>query len=304
MLDFYMQSLPEDYTFGVEIECIGDRATEIINYNPTDFKVERDGSLDDEKGIEFISPKLGFNYEDLKKLDDIYDFVNSNGFYVDETCGAHIHSGAHYYKTIGGLLNRCIIQEYFQKELYAIFNAPGDRIRKGCGNHATSTNDIVYELELTAKIYKLKAMQPISEYSNLSGVSKKFKSYGLNIRNIGVEEKNTTEDRISNGTLDVDVAKENISLAASLVIASVKILEYYEYQLQVNELLSKKRTSYKKIELLMNLLFEDKEYMKEIYYERYEANIKDPMLNNLGIEERTLSDYPNIRKALESTKGR
>ena len=54
----------------------------------------------------------------------------------------------------------------------------------------------------------------------------------------------------------------------------------------------------------MNLLFEDKEYMKEIYYERYEANIKDPMLNNLGIEERTLSNYPNIRKALESTKGR
>lgn len=66
--------LPNELTFGVELECIGSRAKEFLNYNPTDFKAEKDVSLDDYDGIEFVSPIMRYNYEDLNTIKDTLEF--------------------------------------------------------------------------------------------------------------------------------------------------------------------------------------------------------------------------------------
>lgn len=296
-------SLPIEMTFGVELECIGDKATEFIDSNPLDFNAERDASLDDVNGIEFISPIMKYDEFDLHRLKDTLYFIKSNGFSVDDSCGGHIHFGASYLENLGSILNLLVIYKYFEKELCAISNARGGRIRRGCSNHASSIVGIMYDVESALKKEKIMSSSTIDESKKIKeGAISKRKSYGLNVRNIGNPEKNTVEFRVPNGTLDEETLKENIILFGSLVKVSKEIFDFYEYQIEVNNLLSTKRKSEKRIELLLNLIFDDKKDAKKIYYERFENNIGDPMLGNLGMKETTLRDYPSVRKVLEKKR--
>lgn len=294
--------LPSDLTFGIELECIGNKATEFIESNPTDFLVERDSSLDDENGIEFISPIMRYSGEYLYNIKDTLDFIKSNGFKVDETCGGHIHYGASYLETLGTTLNLLVLYKYFEKELCAISNGAGERIRKGCSTHASSISSIIRDVEYELKNEKMLSTHSIDDSKKIKdGAISKRKSYGLNIRNIGNPDKNTVEFRVPNGTLDNDTLKENIVLFGSLIKSARTIFDFYEFQLEINNMLSKKNKEGKRFDLLMNILFED-ENLKGLYYKRYEENINDPMLNNLGMEETTLRNYPTIKKILNKKR--
>lgn len=79
---------------------------------------------------------------------------------------------------------------------------------------------------------------------------------------------------------------------------SKDIADFPEYQLEVNNLLSEKRTDQRKMDMLMNMLFDKDESTKNVYYNRYDYNCNDSMLNNLGLTKTTLNDYPTIKKAL------
>lgn len=293
--------LPSDLTFGIELECIGNKATEFIESNPTDFLVERDSSLDDENGIEFISPIMRYSGEYLYNIKDTLDFIKSNGFYIDERCGGHIHVGASYLGDVRAILNLLVIYKYFEKEIYAISNPSQSKIRMGSSNHASSIGDVLQIVEAKFKKNKDASYGTFIDSMKLKPDSFSSKKYGLNISNIGTKEKDTVEFRVSNGTLDFDVIRENMVLFGSLVKTSRDIFDFYEYQLQINSLLSEKRADTRRMDMLMNLIFED-ERLKDIYFNRYESNMKDPMLNNLGIEETTLSNYPSIKKVLSAKR--
>lgn len=299
--------LPNSLTLGTEIECIGDKSNEFLINNPTSFNVVRDCTLEKTKdykngGIEFISPKMIYSTESLRELKETLECLKTNDFYIDETCGGHIHYGASYLETLGTTLNLLVLYKYFEKELCAISNGAGERIRKGCSTHASSISSIIRDVEYELKNEKMLSTHSIDDSKKIKdGAISKRKSYGLNISNIGSKEKDTVEFRISNGTLDFDVIRENMVLFGSLVKTSRDIFEFYEYQLQINSLLSEKRTDTRRMDMLMNLIFED-ERLKDIYFNRYESNINDPMLNNLGMEETTLRNYPTIKKILNKKR--
>lgn len=297
--------LPLDLTFGVELECIGDKATEFIESNPTDFSVERDLSLDKEKGIEFISPIMNYNGFDLYTLRETLNFIKSNGFYVDSTCGGHVHIGASYLEKLGAVLNLLLLFKYYEKEIYAISNAPKDRIRGGAEKHAYSIFEIMSAMETALKENRFRGCSSIDQSKHIKdGPISDSKAFGLNIRNIGEENKNTVEFRCHNGTLDEKTLLENIVLDGSMGKTAKEIYDNYDYQLEVCNIFSQNRTSEKKVELLLDMLFGKQDELKKIYLERYEHNISDPMLGLLCIKDTLINRYPTIRRVAEKRNGR
>lgn len=189
-----------------------------------------------------------------------------------------------------------VIYKYFEKEFYIISNSGGEKIRSKSSNYASSICNLMYFLEVKLKTEGFRKVT--KEEVGFSASSYKPKSFGLNIGNIGNQFKNTVEFRIPNGTLEYDTLNENIILFGSLMKTSKDIADFPEYQLEVNNLLSEKRTDQRRMDMLMNMLFDKDESNKNIYYNRYDYNCNDSMLNNLGLTKTTLNDYPTIKKAL------
>lgn len=292
--------LPKEITLAPEIECLGIKAQSFLKDNPTVFAVDKDITLDDNLGIEFKPKKyLTYTYEDLNILKKTLDIINANGFYVDSTCGGHIHIGFDYLGSLGALLTLLSIYKYFEREIYTISNEKGNRIRNGCERFAASIDSLMNSIELELKIRGTS----ITPEKLVAAIDEKHKkSDGLNIKNIGNSNKNTTEFRISNSTLSYNVLDENMELFGSLVMRSKDIFENYYYQLEINRIISEKRSCGDKINILLNLLFDKDSNRKDIYYERYYANRDDPMLNNLGMTNTTLKNYPTIKKVLEKKR--
>lgn len=302
MDDLFLEHIPKDITFGFEVECIGDKTQYFLENNPTRFKVDEDPSLDETRGIEFISPIMSNNIEDLKMYKELLKFLKKNNFVVDKSCGGHIHIGASYLEYLGSLLNLVMLYKFFERELYIISNAPKDKIRENCITYGYSISIIAKIIENDLKNQNIAHDMSSVDYVSSSTLPVKSKSYGLNLKNIGNKDKNTVEFRVPNGTLEYNVSMENLLLYSSLFEKSKYIYNFHEYQREINRLLSEEIRSYKKIEILMNILFGKQDELKDIYYKRYDENRSDPRLKFLGMDDTTLKDYPQINKILSREK--
>ena len=86
----------------VEIEAISDKyipeenEEEFIEYDyPFGWKDTYDGSIDADAGREFIMlPEFGDDA--LKKISSFCDWLKREEFYVDNSCGLHVHTDAYY----------------------------------------------------------------------------------------------------------------------------------------------------------------------------------------------------------------
>ena len=100
------------------------------------------------------------------------------------------------------------------------------------------------------------------------------RNYGLNLSNIGNRKKNTIEFRMSNGTKDARVVKENVFLYASIIDTAYKMTKNPEL---INENLSKFYNSNngmdQKCEDFLELIIDNEEDRK-VYKYRYES-VKD-----------------------------
>jgi len=87
----------------VEIEVISDKPSsgededeDYTEYNyPSGWKDTYDASIEDESGREFImEPEFGDDA--LKKISSFCDWLKDEDFYVDNSCGLHVHTDAFY----------------------------------------------------------------------------------------------------------------------------------------------------------------------------------------------------------------
>lgn len=116
-------------------------------------------------------------------------------------------------------------------------------------------------------------------FGNLRMIASKFKLderryHGLNLTNIGNKNKNTIEFRMSNGTLDSEVIKQNVYLYASLINIAIQITENpSRYEEELKEFYKTNVTEKQKVRNFLNLIMQDEED-KKIYMERWES-VKD-----------------------------
>lgn len=98
--------------------------------------------------------------------------------------------------------------------------------------------------------------------------------YGLNLANLRSTKKNTIEFRMSNGSLDPEVIKQNVFLYGSLLNTAREMTYNPEYKKEELALLKRTDcTEEEKSDRLLNVLF-DHEEDKRIYKSRW-ASVKD-----------------------------
>ena len=107
---------------GVEIETIGDRdRIQDFNAEEYNFRKATDGSistdgLEGDSGAEFISKPMSGDYL-FNQIDSITNFLIENDFYVNKSCGFHVHIDARdlYYKELKAIL---LVAKQFEKHIY------------------------------------------------------------------------------------------------------------------------------------------------------------------------------------------
>ena len=174
--------------------------------------------------------------------------------------------------------------------LYKMCNDKNDPIRKSAinkdfkgihlisaiwrnGMAATSSKKILNKIENnTLKVsYK--------KFGKLRMLASKYKLderryYGLNLTNIGNSKKNTIEFRMANGTLDLEVIKQNVFLYASLINTSIQMTEKpEEFKERLEAFYKTDVTEEQKAQNFLNLIMKEPQD-KQIYMDRWQS-VKD-----------------------------
>ena len=244
-------------------------------------------------GAEIVSPILYDTEQDWDAINKVckhlkkYPGKRGKDVAADQKCGFHVHFDA------GLLIDNKKQMETFMKlwpqmeELvYKICNEENDPIRKSAITPSKKP------LSLGRKIAKPtgKKIQKQIEEGRLKLPYKKsgfVRSYiitplkvdnrrynGLNLSNIGNPKKNTIEFRMSNGTINSEVIKQNIYLYASIINTARNIAVNKEYKKEeLLEFLKTNISEEEKMNNFNNLVFANQED-KDIYKKRWESNSK------------------------------
>lgn len=287
--------LPENITFGVELEVYGPKKTmESLKYNTfyhtpkkiiLDYYLEPDSTINCDnniEGIEFISPILRDNEKDIKGLEYICNNIKDMGLKTDFTCGGHIHFGVDYFekdpKAFENLFN---IWDETEELFYKMANPEGEKPRSKVQDFAKPSENKIKNLYENGEI-ELKTEDDLKKIIyDMKKQSVNERNRGLNITNIGNNEKNTIEIRIPNCTIDSKELLNNIRLFGKLFEVSKKMADNKEYKKDIFENLKNKDvTEKRKLETLLNLLF-DKEQEKDIYRRRWDSAKENNIFNEL-----------------------
>lgn len=275
--------IPSEMTIGMELESETLKSIRkyIMNKRKVcDWSVKEDGSLADEKDVELVSPILHNNAKDIGKIEHICNSMKRLGLYTTERCGLHIHVGADFFDGNEKAWEKFIlIWNECEKIIYKMSNPPRQLPRKGILQYANGRhNEIenIYNSESqTDKDDKLKYMR-----YKLQG----NRYVGLNLDNVGDEEKNTIEFRIFNGTLEPEVIKEDIKLCGSIMLAGFDLAliddptyftpdEAKEKKKIYEKVLRRDITEEEKVDAFLSLIFDD-EKTKNIFKTRWQS-VKD-----------------------------
>ncbi len=255
-------------------------------------------------GAELVSPILYDKKEDWQNIQEVcahmqkYPGKHGDKVVADSKCGCHIHFDK---RTLDGKTqeqSQAIMQSFLrlwaesEEFIYKMCNHVNDPIRQGS---LTIKAHGIHKL--AAKLQGIKGMaipngkrilQEI-EQGTLKVSYKKFgklkrtlakakldnrRYEGLNLTNLGNPDKNTIEFRISNGTLNPEIIKQNIFLYASLIQTARKsVLEPEKVQTSLQEFYQTDVTEEEKANRLLKLLFEN-EQDRNIYKQRW-ISVKD-----------------------------
>ena len=276
-------NLDPKITFGLELEVCNSEWNTILTLKHIlkDWKIVWDVSL--KEGVEFVSPILKFCENDLKTTKFLCKILKDNDFYINDSCGGHIHFGFDYFKTIDEF--NVFLNLYCNVEdiLYLISNRCGSLIRGRVLEYAKKLQPILEDVNNLG--INFDKCQEIGEYVKLITNNVKTKYYGLNLLNINSLDKNTIEFRMPNGEFNFDELILNIRLFGRLLEVSkkisqllngvvktkeeIKLLEYYK------KMISRDMDDKLKLSFLLNMLFEKREE-RDVYYRRY---VNNRMLN-------------------------
>lgn len=312
--DFAVLGLPKDFKFGIELEAYnvktkgknslytGESAQYIKSKN-WHMATKNEESLVGKGGAELVSPILRDTEQDWQDVfsmcEQIKKFPGNKGEKVvtDSKCGLHIHfdSGC---LTKDPNRMRNFLQLYAESEelLYKMCNDIDNPIRKGAinkdfkglhmlsaiwrnGMAAPSSKKILRHIQNdTLKVsYK--------KFGKLKMLASKYKLderryNGLNLTNIGNSKKNTIEFRMSNGTLNSEVIKQNVFLYSSLINTSIKMTDNPElYKDKLSDFYRTDVSEKEKAESFLNLIMKDSED-RQIYMKRWESVKQSPVFQN------------------------
>ncbi len=278
--------LDKEITIGIEIETEGERAETLRKLKhflkrqgkPTRrWETKGEMSLSNEDGLEVVSPVLTDTKEDVEEIYMTCEMLKQVGQEANEKCGAHVHIGADYLKSKQAYVNLLEMWGNTERIMYIISNEPQSIPRGVTSTHA---EPISYKFNRAIEEESIKLREEedlkafIPELQRVQG----NKERGLNLLNIN-HEKNTIEFRIANGTINPDVWIENIRLFGRIVQKSQELAEIQEKgsiteeekkRLELMEALKKDILDKEKLEILLEILFEEEE--KEIYRKRYLEN--------------------------------
>ena len=287
-------NLPQTMTIGMEIECEGLLADEILKcFNFKDWKAVEDGSLDN--GVEIVSPILHSTIEEAKQIYSVNHTLQKLGQEVSYNCGAHVHIGSDYLTSIQAWMNFTEIYCNTEKLLYLVSNKEETLPRLHVAEYAKTMSpkvaqalekgsiNLTDEASLDNFILELQSVQAdrnLAEIKNPQELEKVLhdgRYSGINLLNIN-NGKNTIEFRHANGTLDPDLWIDNINLFGGIVAISEELANIQEKEnindedkskLSLFEKLKDDIEDEKKLEVLLELLdLEPKEYL-----ERFRSNV-------------------------------
>lgn len=244
-------------------------------------------------GAEIVSPILQDNSHDWDSIDKVcehikkYPGTRGKEVVANSKCGLHVHFDA------GLLTERPEIMETFktlwpemEELVYKMCNNVGDPVRKSTINRSKS---IFSSFRKMASPIGQKLLKQISEdklkvsYKDFGFLKRHIvaplkldesRYQGLNLSNIGNPNKNTVEFRMSNGTLDPEVIKQNVFLYASIIETSRNIALGENYKTnELEQFLKTDLTEEEKAKAFTNLVFNNEED-RQIYINRWKS-VKD-----------------------------
>lgn len=277
----------KEISIGIEIESEGERAEllrKLKNFlKGKDEKENRkwetkgDLSLSDQDGLEVVSPILIDSKKDVEEIYMTCEMLKQAGQEANEKCGAHVHIGAEYLKSKEAYANLLEIWGNTERIMYIITNEPGSIPRGGTSQHAEPISYKIAQAIEEGSI-ELNDEQDLQTFISSLQKMQNNKERSLNLLNIN-NQKNTIEFRVANGTINPDVWIENIKLFGRLVQRAEELAEIEQksnineeerQQLELKERLKEDIPEKEKLEIVLDILFEEEE--KEVYRERYKEN--------------------------------
>ena len=271
--------LPKNMTVGVEIEFMGVEFLELqdfiwgygIDYFD-EFEIKPDLSLclNNVYGSEITSPVLSDTKESWEKLQKVCAFIKMLGGKANKKCGGHVHIGANI---LGVDKKAWEIFEAVWAEveplMYMISNRKGERTRASIKRFGMMIGpDIRNQDWDTIELHDESDLPELADNVH-SGIHDRYRS--MNLTNLANPNKTTIEFRISNGTVDYNIWRENVLLYGRLLqMAKLASLEYSIKEEKLEKFFEIGLTEKEKLERFLDLIF-DKEEEKQIFYKRWES---------------------------------
>ena len=258
-----------DITVGVELELYN---KDVVNYKGfstvlKNYVVAGDPTL--KKGIEVISPVIGYNKEDLQRLKSVCKLLKECDFYTGKACGGHVHIGANYLSRKEDYFMLLYLYSNCEDIIYLISDKEGSVKRSDAGIYAKKVKDVIVKAVRDGVISNEQNFNDfVMTLRHLS--NSRYK--GLNLNNLGSDDKNTIEFRMPNGEMEFKEILANIKLFAMLIQKSHDLNDKCDKDQEL-EIIGSNVSDKKKLEAFLNVLF-DYEEDRKVYKNRYRANNK------------------------------
>lgn len=232
-------NLPQDVTFGIEIEY-ENIPTETISYllseerilkswdNKTELDIcEYNNIIKEYMNGEINSPIMIDNIDNWKNLKLILEILNKNNAYVTNKCGGHINIGAHILENnIEYWRNFLLLWILYYKEICNFSSGEFSKMRTRRKDILNNSNIV-----LSKRIrFILGNYDNIAYYLNDSCnplFDKKFDfsiPFSYDISDL-IDEDNTIEFRIPNGTLSEEIWQNYINFFSKFILSCKKELD-------------------------------------------------------------------------------
>lgn len=308
-LDVSPLDLPSSMTLGAEIECVGAYKTDILDLEKRlakygvdylhKFRVKYDTSVmkNDKKqqlGAEVVTGVMEDTIEDWTNFRNACLFLKAIGCEANRTCGGHIHIGTN---TLGVDKKawEVFLKTWAEAEplIYMISNRRGEKTRKGVDHYAKLSDSSIHSIDWkSVKIKDENDVFRIAEaisYDSWMMYDDRYR--GLNLTNVGLKEKNTVEFRLSNGSVDYGVWRENMMLYGRMMqMAKMQSIDPTRKKKEMEAFFEKGIPEKEKMKRLLNLVF-DRDEEKEIFYKRWQYRAGEEPVFGWGAAKTYRSQY-------------
>lgn len=216
----------------------------------------------------------------------------------------HIHFGADFlgndykaWENFFTIYNEC------EEILYKMCNRQGELPREEIMQYAQASNGMISSIFENGEV----SIKTQEDLDLIIEALKDTRNRGINFCNMEEEGTNTIEYRMPNGTIDINIIRENIRLFGQLLNISKQMSINSEFKKEEFSALKRHNlTEREKVESLLSLLFDD-EQEKSVYRQRWNTVKEGDLFVELKAEQPTFKrgDYSmreQVGKIYKDTK--